>query len=103
MKKKLLLSTAAILLTVTLVGITSVWADGGSHSPHSGGSFRTVLNTVFSIFDGLKGLAKDVNLTDAQKESIKTILTTAKPQADQFHQQLMTKRHELREALLVAS
>lgn len=99
MKKPSLKFGVAALLLVTLISMSSVWAMSGDAQTNKG-SFRGVVQQVFAIFDGLKTLAKDVNLSDTQKQSIKAILLTAKPQAQEFHQQMKAKRHQLRAALL---
>jgi Spy/CpxP family protein refolding chaperone len=101
MKKNIIISTAILALLVTVIGFTTVFASEGMNGRT--GSMRAILQTVFAIGDSLKTLAKDVNLTDAQKGQIKAIVTSVKPQAEDLHKQLETKRKELRGVLLSAN
>ncbi|MBI4854870.1 MAG: Spy/CpxP family protein refolding chaperone [Acidobacteria bacterium] len=98
MKKGLIVSTIIFALAISLLCFSSVFAQGSQRQRT--GSFRSILQTVFAIGDELRALAKDVNLSASQKQQIKTIVLTAKPQAQQLHSQLETKRKELRSALL---
>jgi Spy/CpxP family protein refolding chaperone len=103
MKKSLVISSLAILLTLSIAAMT-VWADAGLSSGKRGkGSFREIAQIAFAIVDELRGLAKDVALTTPQKAAVKAILTNAKPTAQEFRQQFRAKHKELREALLSAN
>lgn len=99
MKKGLIISTLVLTLAIALASFTSVFAQDGQRFQRNG-SLRSVLQTVFAIGDELRSLAKDVNLSDGQKQQIKTIVVTAKPQAQELHSQLESKRKALRSELL---
>ncbi|MEW6732380.1 MAG: Spy/CpxP family protein refolding chaperone [Acidobacteriota bacterium] len=105
MKSKLLFSTIAIVVMLGVCSLTYAWAGVPSTlfaSAQRDRNFRSVIGTVFTIVDSVRDLIREVNLTDAQKQSIKTIVHNARPQAQQLHQQLKAKRLELREVLLAA-
>jgi Spy/CpxP family protein refolding chaperone len=99
MKKGLIISTIVLTIAIALASFTNVLAEGGKLGQRAG-SFRAVLQTVFAIGDELRALAKNVNLSDNQRQQIKTIILNAKPQAQEIHSQLEVKRKELRLALL---
>lgn len=101
MKKGLIISSIVLTLVIGLVSFTSVFArDSLQKRAGTSGSFRGVLQAVFAIGDELRTLAKDVNLSENQKQQIKIIVLTAKPQALEFHSQIEAKRKELRSVLL---
>jgi len=99
MKKIAIISTLILTLVIAIASFTSIFANENARQ-NNRPSMRTVLQNVFAIGDELRNLAKDVNLTDSQKQQIKAIVITAKPQAEEFRTQLETKRKELRTELL---
>lgn len=99
MKKVAIIFTLILTLVITIASFTDIFANENARR-NSRPSMRTVLQNVFAIGDELRNLAKDVNLTDSQKQQIKAIVINAKPQAEEFRTQLETKRKELRTELL---
>ncbi len=99
MKKTAIISTLILTLVIAIASFTNIFANENARFG-SRPSMPTVLQNVFAIGDELRNLAKDINLTDSQRQQIKAIVTQAKPQAQEFHQQLEAKRKELRTELL---
>jgi Spy/CpxP family protein refolding chaperone len=66
---------------------------GGAHGHFGHHGFDPERMTAF--------LTNYLDLTDAQQTQVRTILTTAKPQFEQFHSQLMDLHRSVRQAALV--
>jgi Spy/CpxP family protein refolding chaperone len=102
MKKRLIIS-AVLLLTLTVTAFTAFADSGRNKAGRNQGSMRAIIQTVFSIAEGLRGLAQDLNLSAAQKAAVREIVVNARPQAEELHKQLAAKRHQLRDTLLAAN
>lgn len=98
MKKSIIATTILSILTLGIIGISTVNASLPERS-----GLRNIVSIVLDIADELRSISSDVKLSSTQKAAIKAMLQETAPQAEELHNQMRTKRHELRDTLLQPS